>query len=60
MQNIHTAEQVAQIKADLNRRIEPMGPVELEDFMYDMEERLEVLLSDEAKDARNWLSFLTK
>jgi hypothetical protein len=59
VQNIHTEEQVAKIRADLNRRVESMDAVELEDFAYDMQERLEFLLSDKAKDARNWLSFLT-
>ena len=32
-----------------------MSPAELEEFLKDMEERLEVLTSPEAEDARAWL-----
>jgi hypothetical protein len=59
VQNIHTDEQIDKIKADLNRRVETMNATELEDFIDDMEQRLEVLQSDKAKDARNWLGHLT-
>ena len=36
-----------------------MSPQQLEDFIVDMEDKLSVLLSDEATDARSYLSFLT-
>ena len=59
VQKIYTDQQVAEIREELRRRIDSMTAIELEDFLYDMEERLEVLMSDEVKDARNWLSVLT-
>ena len=59
VQNIYTEQQVAELKTRLDQRIQPMSAIELEDFMDDTEERLNVLMSDKATDARNWLSFLT-
>jgi hypothetical protein len=55
VQHIYRPEQVANIRAELTARIAKMPPRELEDFLKDLEERLQVLLSPEAEDARLWL-----
>jgi hypothetical protein len=56
VQQVYTAEQVAAIRARLSARASQMTPRELEEFMKDMEERLEVLTSPEAEEARQWLA----
>lgn len=43
------------MRADLASRVAKMSPQELENFLRDMEERLAVLASPEAEDARLWL-----
>lgn len=55
VQTIYTAEQVDAMRADIRKRCESMSPRDLADFLEDMEERLDVLLSPEAEDARVWL-----
>ena len=55
VQKAYPPEQVAEIKAEMRGRVAKMSPAELEQFMKDMEARLEVLRSSEAEDARDWL-----
>jgi hypothetical protein len=55
VQQVYTPEQLEAVKADLVARIARMSPRELEVFMEDMEDRLAVLTSPEAADARAWL-----
>jgi hypothetical protein len=59
VRKLNTEEQVAEFQARLERQVASMSEAELEDFLDDTEERLEVLLSDEAIDARHYLSFLS-
>jgi chemotaxis protein histidine kinase CheA len=56
VQQVYPAEQVAAIRADLSARASQMSPRELEEFMHEMEERLDVLTSPEAEEARQWLA----
>lgn len=60
VQTIYTTAEVAAMKADLQARVAAMSGVELEDFVADMEERLNILLSDEAADARAHLSIFSE
>lgn len=55
VQQIYRPEQVAALKAELKKRTEAMSPRELEVFADEMEDRLHVLMSPEAEDARLWL-----
>ncbi len=59
VQNAQTDQQVVDLKARLDGRIDAMTAVEIEDFMYDSEERLNVLMSEDAVSARAWLGQLT-
>jgi hypothetical protein len=56
VQQVYTEEQLAAVRAELAARVARMTPRELEEFLKDMEERLEVLTSPEAEDARQWLA----
>jgi hypothetical protein len=56
VQQAYPAEQVATIRSELSARVARMTPRELEEFLQDMEERLEILTSPEAEDARQWLA----
>jgi hypothetical protein len=56
VQQVYTAEQLARVRAELSAKVAAMSPRELEGFLKDMEERLEVLTSPEAEDARQWLA----
>lgn len=55
VQVIYSSDEVAAIRADLNQQVAQMSPAELEQFLVGMEERLDVLTSPEAEDARIWL-----
>lgn len=55
VQQVYTPEQAAQIKGEMRGRIEKMSPDELKQFLKEMEDRLHVLSSPEAADARTWL-----
>lgn len=55
VQQIYRPEEVAAIKAGMKERVAHMSPRELRDFLDDMRDRLHVLLSPEAEDARHWL-----
>jgi hypothetical protein len=56
VQKTYTPEQVSVLRADLNDSVATMSPKELETFLTDMEERLEVLMSPEAGEARQWIA----
>jgi hypothetical protein len=55
VQQVYRPEQVAAVRAELNERALSMSPSELEEHLKAMEQRLQVLLSPEAADARQWL-----
>lgn len=55
VQKIYTADEVAAMRQEFTSRVSSMSPRELERFLHDMEERLDVLTSPEAEDARQWL-----
>ena len=55
VQQAYAPEQVDQIKAEMRGRIAKMSPDELKQFLKEMEDRLKVLSSPEAADARAWL-----
>ncbi len=57
VQKIYTPAQVAELTTALERHVASMSTSELEDFIDDTEDRLAVLMSNEAMDARNYLSF---
>jgi hypothetical protein len=59
VQKIYTTAEIAELKAELQRRVVSMSSDELEDFIDDTEQRLAVLLSDEAMDARAYLDVFT-
>jgi hypothetical protein len=56
VQTLYGEEEIAAIRARLRESVATKSPRELEDFLKDMEGRLEVLTSPEAEDARRWLS----
>jgi hypothetical protein len=56
VQQLYDPDEVAAIKAELSARIDEMSAIDLEDLLYEMEERLAVLMSPEAEGARVWLS----
>jgi hypothetical protein len=56
VQQVYTPDEVAAINAELAARIAKMPPHELEKLLGEMEEKLAVLSSPEAADARVWLS----
>ncbi len=60
VQNIYTDAEVAAMKAKLQQQARAIPASELEDFIDQMEARLTILLSDEAMDARHYLSFYTE
>lgn len=55
VQHIYTPDEVANLRAEFTARIARMSPRELEALMKDMEERLDVLMSPAAEEARQWL-----
>lgn len=55
VQQIYTSDEIAAMREEMSARVAEMSPHELENFMKDMDGRLEVLLSPEAKEARQWL-----
>jgi septal ring factor EnvC (AmiA/AmiB activator) len=59
VQKIYSAKEVADLKAGLRMRVASMPVGELEDFIDDTEQRLAVLMSQEATDARSYLSLFT-
>lgn len=55
-QTIYNADEVAQIKNDLQRRLEIMNTEELQDFQRDLDAKLSILSSAEWQDTIDWLS----
>lgn len=55
LQKVYRPEQVVAIRTELNNRAAAMSPSELEKHLEETEQRLQVLLSPEAEDAREWL-----
>jgi hypothetical protein len=56
IQQSYSGEEVAAIKSELATRIDNMSADQLEVFLQEMEDRLDVLLSPEAEEARDWLA----
>jgi hypothetical protein len=56
VQQAYTADQIEAVQTDLKAKVAKMSSRELEEFLEDMEERLDVLTSPEAEDARAWLA----
>lgn len=55
VQKVYTPEEVTALEAEFASRVATMSPTELKSFLEDMEERLAVLTSPEAEEARLWL-----
>jgi TolA-binding protein len=55
IQKIYTPQEVAVLRAQFKARIDRMSPAELQDQLTRIEEKLAVLSSPEAEDARRWL-----
>lgn len=56
VQQLYTPQEVALLRAQFKSRIDRMSPAELEEQLTGMEEKLAVLSSSEAEDARRWLA----
>jgi hypothetical protein len=56
IQQVYRPEQVAAIRAEVNDRVLNMSPSELDEFLTEMEQRLLILLSPQAEEARQWLA----
>lgn len=56
IQKIYSRDEVTQIVNELNDRALSLSPSELQGLLSDMQSRLEVLLSPQADDARQWVS----
>ena len=59
VQNIYTEGQTAELVRGLKKKVSTMSPEELKGFIVDTEKRLSVLMSDEAREARSYLSVAT-
>ena len=59
VQRMYDAGQVAQMKARYKQKVQAMSATQLEDFISMAEEKLDVLLSSEASEARSYMSFYT-
>ncbi|MBX7074198.1 MAG: hypothetical protein K1X71_13720 [Pirellulales bacterium] len=55
VQQIYTPAQIPALKARFRHEIAEMTANQLEQFLNQMEEKLNILMSPEAQDARNWL-----
>jgi hypothetical protein len=56
IQQLYDADEVAAIKADFDQQVAEMPLAELEEFVEDLEDSLDVLLSPEADEARRWIA----
>jgi hypothetical protein len=56
IQQIYDADEVEQIKEEIDEVAAEMTAPELQHFMDDLEDRLDVLMSPEAAEARRWLN----
>lgn len=59
IQGFYDEQESKALKSELRNRVASMSAVQLEEFLNDMEARLAVLLSPEAKEARQWVAPLT-
>ncbi|MEQ8848067.1 hypothetical protein [Botrimarina sp.] len=60
VQKVYTEPEVAQMKDSLQERVATLTAAELQDFMADTSERLDVLMSESARSARSYLGVLTQ
>jgi hypothetical protein len=56
VQQLYSPEEVAVLRTQFQHRIDRMSPAELQDHLVNMEEKLAVLSSPAAEDARRWLA----
>jgi hypothetical protein len=56
VQTIYSADEVASLRSELAERVSGMSPEALESLLAEMEDRLEVLLSPDAEEARRWIA----
>lgn len=56
IQQIYSADEVAALRAQVADRVAKMSPDALESFLSEMEERLIVLTSPDADEARQWIA----
>jgi hypothetical protein len=56
IQQLYTPEEVAVLRAQFKSRIDRMSPAQLEAQLAQLEEKLAVLSSPDAEDARRWLA----
>ncbi|MEZ6071032.1 MAG: hypothetical protein R3C10_12335 [Pirellulales bacterium] len=56
VQSVYSAEQVAQIKAQMQRQVNGMTAEQLEQFVTDLDSKLKVLMSPEMVQTRSWLA----
>lgn len=56
VQQLYTPQEVAVLRAQFKSRLDRMSPAELQQQLERMEEKLAVLASPEAEDARRWLA----
>lgn len=56
VQQLYTPQEVAVLRAQFKSRIDRMSPAELQQQLTRMEEKLAVLSSPDAEDARRWLA----
>jgi hypothetical protein len=56
IQKIYDVQQVKKLKQQLAEKIERMSAEELEDYLDDLEAKLQILMEAEARDARRWLN----
>jgi hypothetical protein len=54
-QQIYSPQQVRNIKADFNRRVAKMSASDLEYLLDDLDAKVKILDTDEARDARAWV-----
>ena len=56
VQQIYSKEQMAKLKQQLQEKIAGMSAEQMTDFIGDLKQKLTILHSDEAREARKWLS----
>jgi hypothetical protein len=55
VQQVYGADEVAALRAEIADRVKQMSPEGLEAFLNEMQDRLAVLLSPDAEEARTWI-----
>jgi hypothetical protein len=59
IQSLYSPEEIEELKDQLQQHVQGMSKQELERFMSNAEERLDLLLSEDAVELRSWLSHFT-